>query len=432
MAAVFLLMLFVPTLFAQVDSKPYQEIIAGDIKEVRAAIPALSAQRQWTLWIAGAIFLLGLILGLVEKSRSENEEEPKTPGVAAPEARWRRRWKSDAIIAMGILISCLTWWLNNGFKGDHRAYERAVLQADDLHKRMSTQASVFASRNFKETDDMYTFILKSYEPLQNEWKGLKKDVLGVSPVLPALAIVQAGGNPQWATTTGTGDCNLISQAEANSRVAATEILAGNIRRAVSAPFEDLQRLRAFAAKYGSVSQYRDGKGTTFRTELTLSSLFSRQAGITSYLAAGRQAQATQASAEDRPYAGAQERDGFIKRAAFIPLGGGAMIMKAADPKNGWFVFHFNVSAGKSSMVTVTLRSVEIHQDASLGSTRWSFEFLNNGNRVLSLPEQRWDDSARPTLCTIDPNAGFSGQAAVGTSGVELTAVGIKPKIGTLE
>ena len=302
------------------------------------------------------------------------------------------------------------------------------------------EESVFARRSFKDTEDMYSFIQKSYEPLQTEWKGLKKDVLGVSRAIPALAIVQAGANPQWEAT-GTGDCNLLSQAETNSRVAATEILAGKIRREVSAPFEDLQRLRAFAAKYGSVSQYRDGKGTAFRTELTLSSLFSRQAGINSYLAAGRQIQAKQASVEERPNPlqqkdtkknAPQERDGFIERAVVIPLGGGPVILKAADPKNGWFVFHFNVSAGKSPTATVTLRAVDIHQDGSGGSTRWSFDFLSNGNRVFSLPEQRWDDSARPTRCTIDPNAGFSGQAAVGKSGVELTAIGIKPKIGGLE
>ena len=425
-----LVVFFVPTLIGQVDSTPVRELIAGEIKEVRAAIPALSAHRQWTLGIAGAIFFLGLILGLVEKTRHENEERPRT----------RFRWKSWAIIAIGILISCLTWWLNNGFKGDHRAYERAAIQADDLYKRMLTQSSVFASRNFKDLEDMNTFLQKSYEPLQNEWNGLKKDVLGVSPLIPALAIVRAGANPQWAAT-GIGDCNVLSQSEANSRIAATEILAGNLRRAVSAPFEDLQRLRTFAAKYGSVSQYRDGKGTAFRTEMTLSSLFARQAGITSYLAAGRQTQVQTASMEGRPNPprqtsatklGTQERDGFIERAVLIPLGGGPVILKAADSKNGWFVFHFNVSARKSPTATITLRSVEIHQGGSVGSTRWSFEFLSNGNRVLSLPEQRWDDSARPTRCAIDPNAGFSGQATAGKSGIELTAVGIRTKIGELE
>ncbi len=100
-----LVVFFVPTLIGQVDSTFVRELIAGEIKEARSAIPALSAHRQWTLGIAGAIFFLGLILGLVEKTRHENEERPRT----------RFRWKSWAIIGTGILISCLTWWLNNGF-----------------------------------------------------------------------------------------------------------------------------------------------------------------------------------------------------------------------------------------------------------------------------------------------------------------------------
>jgi hypothetical protein len=78
---------------------------------------------------------------------------------------------------------------------------------------------------------------------------------------------------------------------------------------------------------------------------------------------------------------------------------------------------------------VAIESVEIHQDASGGSTRWSFDVLDGkGNRVLSIPTQRWDDSGRPTRCSLDPNAGYEGSVALVGGKVEIAIVGLKPKV----
>ena len=51
--------------------------------------------------------------------------------------------------------------------------------------------------------------------------------------------------------------------------------------------------------------------------------------------------------------------------------------------------------------------------------------IEEDKELISLPAQRWDDSKRPTLCTVDPDAGFSGVAPMKT--IPVTIVGLKLK-----
>jgi hypothetical protein len=98
-------------------------------------------------------------------------------------------------------------------------------------------------------------------------------------------------------------------------------------------------------------------------------------------------------------------------------------LEARKPKNGSFAFVFGEGPAQ-----VSVKSVDVLQDGSIGSASWSCDVLNGDKVIISLPMQRWDDSKRPTGCTLDSEAGFSGLAKPSTEAIQLTLIGLTPKV----
>jgi hypothetical protein len=237
------------------------------------------------------------------------------------------------------------------------------------------------------------------------------------------------------TETGTGDCNWLPQAEENSRIAAAEKLVARLVRqnSLKPSQEELEILRAYVAKYADRRQV-ESSATVFRTTLALGPTFSSPKVFGPYLADRRRFSTS--TVEDRIEAVRKQFatrnpnasvDGFLERAVSVPLGGGAVKLQQVN-REGAFEVVFNIKRLPNGAASASVAGINVFEDASLGSTRWSFAVLSGSKVKISLPVQRWEDSGRPTRCTIDPTAGFSAEVATSDSGVPLTVVALKPKV----
>ena len=227
---------------------------------------------------------------------------------------------------------------------------------------------------------------------------------------------------------------MFSQAEENSRAAATEGLVTELGRVLGGAITPVQRdrLRDFSSRYAVSTQSatQSGGSSVFRTTLTLSPTFSNRSVLSSVSASGgslRDVRLEQIGAlRKRALAKPKSDTGFIEGTAVLPLNGGTVAVRAPDASRGSFVFTFSTSQAGNDTIRVAPTAIDVRQDGSAGATRWSFDVLVDGNLVIRIPSQRWDDQGRPTRCSLDPIAGFEATVPAKGTTVAVTVVGVKP------
>jgi hypothetical protein len=435
-----LLLLFlaapVATLHAQLTAET-QESFLQDIKDrisrTEAQIPQWegAAARYWRASVGVMVLgLLSTLVAFLSGFKSDAKSEPPAQGMA-------RRLGGLAIAGclIGLIVTGLTWWLQNGFASDRKGYLKAVGEARNVIGQVNLQLQVYRARKFLDIEPALDFLSKQVTPLTDKLSALDLSLVSWVPKLEPIAYAQEVQQMRAGlSVTGIGECNLLPQAEANSRAAAVERLVSSAAKiaGISPTQADRDSLRTFVTKYSTSAQYKNKD--QFQTTMTLNPTFANPKLIGSFVDSDRRSHMTPEQRIEmvrkqimtkNPNASV---DGFLETTQVVVSPAGTVNLSAPDKKNGSFQFGFDVKPQGNAMALVILRTVEIAQDASGGSTRWRFDILSFGSVVISLPEQRWDDSGRPTRCTVDGGAGYSAVVKAPNGGAPITIIGMKPKV----
>jgi hypothetical protein len=352
-----------------------------------------------------------------------------------------------AVAVIGLVVSGLTGWLEKGFPCDHRAYRRAIVRAEKAISDLETQMVIY-----KEHPDLprdfqakLQFIKTNLAPLDNELRDLEAQLVAVSWPLGARPVYAAEAG--LLTVVGVGESNSLFQAQENSYYAAVEQMVTALGRPAGLQLTPADRamVQGYIAAYATKTQLQRPGSTAgslrYETRLALNPIYANAYAIRAFLDSERVRQGPRPLREQiiqavRKSAAAgklgRDADGFLEAGLRAPLKGGPLerqvLLEAKNPKFGSFLFTFTIARESKGAARVTLRSIDIREDASGGSTRWSFDVLSQGRVIFSLAEQRWDDSRRPTRCVYAADAGYSGAAPLAGDEVEITLVGLKPKV----
>jgi hypothetical protein len=351
------------------------------------------------------------------------------------------------VAVIGLVVSGLTGWLEKGFPCDHRAYRRAIVRAEKAISDLETQLVIY-----KEHPDLprdfqakLQFIKTNLAPLDNELRDLEAQLVAVAWPLGASPVYAAEAG--LLTVVGVGESNSLFQAQENSYYSAAEQMVMALGRSAGLRWTLADRaiVHAYVASYATKTQYqRSGSGPgliRYETRLSLNPVYANAYALRALLDSERTRQEQRPPREQviqtvRKNAAAgklgRDADGFLEAPLRASLKGASLerqvLLEAKNPKFGSFLFTFTIARESKGAARVTLRSIDIREDASGGSTRWSFDVLSQGRVILSLAEQRWDDSRRPTRCLYPAEAGYSASAPLAGDDVDLMVVGLKPKV----
>ena len=430
-----LLALFVSTAHSDLSPADKEQFLAPVKDHVRAIenqIPQWESTARLQFRISAGVFFLGLVIAALQL--------------------WTRSWTKTAVAVVGLAVSGMTGWLSQGFPADRRAYLDSIIETRARIREIQTQMDVYRSnRDLIDAVAMLNFISEKIAPIEAKLTETEKKLVALTVPMSKPLMVYAAETAPLGSVQGFGECNSLWQAQENSQAAAVEKMVSLLVSSASLSLEpgDRDLLRTYVSRYGTkaqvrLEQFQQGppSGTQrFQTRLALSATYLSPFAVKSFLQSERARKGKKLTREDQTQSIRQQVrirrpnmdvDGFLEHTFTLPLKGGSVRLEASNPKDGSFVFFFDVAPAAPGSARVSLKSVEIHQDASGGSTRWSFDVLSGSKVIISLPTQRWDDSERPTTCVIDPEAGFSGTAGVSNDAVQLTLVGLKPKASSAE
>jgi hypothetical protein len=398
-----------------------QEIRNGIVSDTRAVIesfeqkvaPSWERKAEIYFYVSACVFLLGLLTTALERL-------------------WNSPKAGLTIACFGVAVAGMTWWQNNGFGGNHKSYRKSASSCRRTISQLNLKLNVMTSRNFASLDEVLQYKSQDLDPLLGKLEALESELLA-SADLPFQ--VQTAYAAQELVSLGTGDCNLLGQSETNATALAISRLAEQLSPKSGGAFSpgEKQALREYVERYAAKSQSKDA---LFRTTLTLHPTYARAAPIYAQkikpVAQGKTVEdkLTGIKAAIQSPSFALERTGYLERDLGVPLKGGFVTWKADNPKDGWFDFDFQVSGIANQRVQLRMRSIVIREDASGGSTRWAFYVMQQGKLVFEIPEQRWDDGKKPTVCRIDPQSGWAGEAAIIGNTIPIRIVGVKPKVDT--
>jgi hypothetical protein len=401
----------------------YLEDTIGAIHSALKSVPTWQSSANRYERIASAVFILGLLTAGLQLERLRKQK-----GMIA------------AVAIIGLAVSGLTGWMERGFAADHKGYRKAVLQVERIVCQLKPQMNLFLdkfARTASVTDPeaavqvaeaKLSFINEKILPLSNRLSELETNLVAYSYGSPFGLTAYAEASSSWSGT-GIGQCNVLTQSEENSSIAANERLVAMLAEKNAGT--DRNALREFVAQYSTRTQYQDKQ--QFRTTVALNPTFANPKILTPYLDAKRRS-VTPVSTP-APLSGVksklpawpnQEVTHYLETTATVDSKG---ITLRKDPKDGWFVFRFATVPDKAGR-RVRLQSVNIVEDASQDSTRWSFYVLHDGKVIMELPLQRWNDAGQPTTCTMDPAAWLSTPLPNRNDPVRLTVIGLKSEVSS--
>jgi hypothetical protein len=385
----------------------------------------------------------------------------------------KRLSAADIVFVLGLAVSGLTTWLQQGFATDRKGYLKSADDAAIKVCEIQTQINLFRSRTFETIEDELAYVRADITPLTDQVRAIQTPlVASLQHQLGTSVLAQSRGTKFDAKVSvplkgyGMGACNVLSQAQENARVEA-EIAV--IRRLVQE-----RHVRVRPAEEASLSQYvnryssksdREGRpdqsqqtsrsaagdGLFYLTSvLTLDPTFADPDVIALYLA---KATPTPELTVERINAIRtrllRERtgpivDGYLEGSAAIPTIGPSdtsgvtfdvLLRQPTRPENGSFKFTFRYFIGGAHLPTLKLDAVEV--EASGGrSARWTFAALYQEKVAMIVPEQRWEDSGHPTRCSQFGEIGLDKQFMVPPYRVPIapsnhpviTIVGLKPGV----
>jgi hypothetical protein len=396
-AAAFLLLSFVynPAAHAQSPAPPWEILTQSALKSIddtEAAIPGWQHAADVYWRVSVGVMLLGLLSsGLAALSALRAQHGPTQASINQALTMW-----AVAAIAIGLATTGSTWWLQNGFASDRKGYLRAIETAKVDIKKLRDQIELYRagyrSSQFPDFNAAAKYIKDNVDPLSAQVDTLRTNLiaeLGPSSGLEATAYAEVP-SPRSISVTSVGDCNVLTQSNQASRVAAIEkaMLALNVDIA-SASQRDA--LRSYVRTYVTLTP--EIAGTKVRTTATLSPTFTNSSVIAAALQSGRKTFDVEADIEALSTGSVTPHD------SAVILDGGKANMS--------FTFTFDVTAERDGLTRLRVRTVLVSGVSSPGTAGWKFQMLAGGFPVLELPLASWDPSGRPTSCNFEADAQWS-------------------------
>ncbi|MBI3684464.1 MAG: hypothetical protein HY235_29160 [Acidobacteria bacterium] len=412
------------------------------IQQVEQAIPGWRSSAQLYRAIGVSIALLGLLMSALSRLAKDSPQQGSENDTAP---RKRTMMAADVVFVLGLVVSALTTWLQQGFATDRKGYLKSADDAVVKICEIQTQISLFRSKIFDGFEDQLNFIRDHITPLTNQLQSIKSPLLAWAPASVWDRVVYA----QFMVSQrldGFGECNLLPQAQENARNEAVDTAAYKLARdpRLKLPFPnipnvDLAILRKYADRYGTKSE-REVRPTMqgfrrFLTTISLDPTFADANIIKPYLEQSRKKPPMTLTLERINSLRASQRRrsarvgavGFLEQTNAVPVTGGDVVLTAPDPKDGWFVFHFGFDMNPGGDGVATLKGIDIHEAGSGPPARWSFGLLHQGKIERTVSERSWDKSGDPTRCITEAPA-YSFLIKAVNNSVGLTVVGLKQTV----
>ena len=423
------------------------------VQEVRQKIPTWRREANLYAAISWMVFGLGLVTAGAQVFQLSGTKAEDTAAAPRPKKSSQiRQAVRVGVLATGLAVSGLTGVLDRGFPCDHRAYRKAILQAETVLRNIENQAELFKSDPDLHDEQLTAkarhkakldFLNKNVDPPMQQLRDVEERLVSWVPLRNPGVVYAA--DVRGTSATGLGESSSLFQAQENSVSSAVEAMATKLAESAKVVLNSANRdiLRAYVSRYSSRSQQPvNTKGAApgvfcHQTTLTMEPGYTSAYAVKTHLASETKGLTVEEEIQKIRVAAAQgklgpDRDGFIEAVVRIPAEGKPLRQKvqlrSANPVNGSFVFEIAVGSANGEAATVSVESIQIEQDGSSGTTRWAFEILNQGRRIITLAEQRWDDSRTATRCNYSGQAAYTGTARVVNGQVELTLVGLKPKL----
>lgn len=353
----------------------------------------------------------------------------------------------NLLAGIGLLTAILSLFVTWGFDADHHAYTRAADRAGGIIVDIKQKiAQLRINPDSQDPLKLLALYSQLIEPRYNALAAVKpippvEDVKVPASAslfwMPARVYAQMGKTD--ARASATAEANFEWQAQQNSKTAAVEAMVAILENSFGRQATVLEKeaLRGYAQAYGRQSQSKAGsgaKGVRIRTDLTLNAAYLNATLIAAYMkktSGGAQGSKEQQIASLRSATGNGKLggdDGYVEGLGVVTAKGGSIMVRKTNPKDGDFTFHFSAVPGAGGRAEVRLTSMDIRQDSSGGSTRWSFYVLSEGRIVMTLPEQRWDDWNGKSVCWWENVPWLTANLPLSGGSAPITVVGIKPKL----
>jgi hypothetical protein len=402
------------------------------ITDLDSSIPVWERNANTTKRLTLTVAILAVIVTLLQPLGAGKE----LPTRGGPKSV-KPRWVPVATGIIGAVVAITTAVLDKGFSADHRGYRKAVVSANDLKSRLQTQIAIFnespdlidspgdaAEAKAQRHARRLEFLNKNIEPLLREISSLTISLAANRPVAPFGVLNAAELRMSGSIATeSTGACNTLWQSQELSYNAAVEKMAFRLRAWSRQPNAALEPLRDYVKKYADRSQSRaepDKRSgmQQFKTTLNLSPLFLNWNAAGPFFrpqpAMGSPTGPVLARGTATGSASAGSRQAVI-----VPV-------LAPNSRDGHFQFSFLIDRPAGAAPRLLLQSMEIYEDGSPLTTAWRFVITVDGQPVMEVPTQRFDDSARPTRCRLDADAGLTVPLPPSSGVYRIDVAGYRP------
>ncbi len=380
----------------------------AELETVRQARGRVSSFQTWVFWLGITLIGLGLLTACAQL-------------LADP-------WNKRVTTVLGALVVAVTTTKSGYFPMESKVIGALVAPADDAIKDQETYLGFYhnelqastpdegAIRDYLErlTGDR-TMLLQVHETLREA--GLS---LGfATPLRPAstppkkaflpVVYAQSSVSARTATASGVGESNDPKAAREYARYSALESLA---RKAVKDQRrDDLDAVIEYLGQSARIEKFKSEKRPEGMTRYSLVYSISEQALDQAELQVGAKRDpfiqwASNAVTVARPDLAA----GRIRRV--VSLQSSKATMQAVSARQGKFFdlqLDLSAAAGGKTMA-IELIQTDAYSDGSLGSTRWAFEVLVNGQVAIMVPNHRYNAARKPTIYRIPADERRRGEA----------------------
>jgi hypothetical protein len=333
-------------------------------------------------------------------------------------------WNKRVTTVLGALVVAVTTTKSGYFPMESKVIGALVGPADDAIKDQETYLGFYHNELQAESPDEgavrdylerlawdRTMLLQVHEALRPAGLslGFATPLTSTRPkaFLPVV-YAQSAISASTVTASGVGESNDPKAAREYARYSALEILA---RKAVKEQRrDDLDAVIEYLGQSARIEKFNSERRPEGMTRYTLvysiSALVLDQAELQ---VGAKRDPFIQWASNAVTVARSDLAAGRIRRV--VPLQSSKGTMQVSAKPGKFFELHLDLSAtpgGKTMAIEVI--QTDAYSDGSLGSTRWAFEVLVNGQVAITVPNHRYNAVRKPTIYRIPADERRRGEA----------------------
>ncbi len=366
----------------------------AELETVREARAKVSSYQSWVFWLGIALIALGLCAACAQI-------------LSDP-------WNKRVTTVLAALVVAVTTTKTGYFQMESKAIDGLVGPADDAIKDHEKYLGYYRDELHNDSPDQGAIkdyldrlagdratLLQVHEALRAAGLSLgfatplKPDPKPAAflPVVHAQSVAQTS-MPSVVTASGSGECNDSQAAREYARCSALEALA---RKAVKGHRrEDLDALIDYLGQAVRLEKFNSQQAPGGMTRYSISYSIPPEVLDQAELQVGAKRDPfIQWASNSVTVSRSDFASGKFRRIVSLQASKATLI----PAKGKFFDIHLDLSAADGRMM-VDLVQADTHADGSVGSTRWAFEVLVNGQMVISVPSHRYSDVRKPTICRI--------------------------------